>query len=79
MKTNTQRLNNVIGQVEGVKKMMENKEDCIKILTQLKAVRSAVNSVIDNIFEEQLDSCMSSLKDSDKKLIVKIRKYAKNS
>lgn len=65
--------------MEGVKKMMENKEDCIKILTQLKAVRSAVNSVIDNIFEEQLDSCMSSLKDSDKKLIVKIRKYAKNS
>jgi DNA-binding FrmR family transcriptional regulator len=79
MKTINQRLNNISGQIEGVKKMIDNNEDCIKIITQLKAVRSAVFGVMDQIVEEQFDRCLKSVNINDKKLLIKINKYVKNS
>lgn len=75
MKTLSQRLNNISGQIEGVKKMVEGKKDCVEILTQLKAIRSAVSRVMDSVIEEKFDSCMKSLKSEDKKLLIKIKDY----
>lgn len=75
MKSPIQRLNNISGQIEGVKKMISNKSDCVETLTQLKAIKSAIGSVIDNMIEEQFDTCIKSLKKEDKTLLKKIKNY----
>lgn len=79
MKTNTQRLNNIIGQIEGVKKMLVEKKDCIKVLTQLKAIRAGVSGVMNKVIEEQFDTCMSSVSKKDKDLLIKIKNYVKTN
>ena len=79
MKSIQQRLNNITGQVEGVKKMVDGGKDCLQILTQLKAIKSAIGSVMDTVVEEQFDTCMKSIKDEDKKLLIKIKDYVKSN
>ncbi len=79
MKSNTQRLNNIIGQIEGVKKMIDAKKDCLQIMTQLKAIKSGVAGVMDSLVEEQFDTCLQSLKAEDKELLIKIKKYVKSN
>lgn len=59
--------------------MVENKSDCVQVLTQLKAVKSAVGGVMDSVIEEQFDTCMKSLKKDDKGLLVKIKDYVKTN
>lgn len=75
MKTKTQRLNNVIGQIKGVQKMMESGNDCLSVLIQLKAIKSGVSKVMEEVVEEQLNTCMDSLSNKDKEIVTKIKKY----
>ncbi len=79
MKSITQRLNNITGQIEGVKKMVDNQTDCIQVLTQLKAIKSAVGSVMDSVIDEQFNTCMKSLKKEDKDLLINIKSYVKTN
>ena len=79
MKSITQRLNNITGQIEGVKKMVDRESDCLQVLTQLKAIKSAVGGVMDSVIEEQFNTCMKSLKKEDKDLLVKIKSYVKTN
>lgn len=79
MKTAKQRLNNIIGQIEGVKKMMDNEADCLKVLTQLKAIKSAVSGVMDSVIETKFDSCLVSLNKADKQLLINIKNYVKSN
>ncbi|NCB20817.1 MAG: metal-sensitive transcriptional regulator [Clostridia bacterium] len=58
MKTPEQRINNIIGQLEGVKKMMANKKDCLLVLIQMKALKSAISSLSIQILSNELDSCL---------------------
>jgi DNA-binding FrmR family transcriptional regulator len=53
------RLNRVSGQIEGVKRMIGEREYCPDILTQLRAIRAAVNSLEANILETHIDSCVT--------------------
>ncbi len=53
------RLNRIIGQLEGIKKMIEANRYCPDILTQLRAVRSAVRSVEGNILQSHLRHCVA--------------------
>lgn len=68
------RLNRAIGQMGGIKKMIEENKYCIDILTQCKAVKSAIKSIEINILERHLKSCvMNTLsqknqKDKEKKI-----------
>lgn len=39
------RLNRIEGQIRGVKRMIEEERDCESVMTQLSAVRSAVDGV----------------------------------
>jgi DNA-binding FrmR family transcriptional regulator len=79
MKSIQQRLNNINGQINGIKKMVDNKADCVQLLTQLKAAKSAINSVMDSVVEDQFDTCIKSLKENDKKLLIKIKNYVKTN
>ncbi len=60
------RLNRAIGQLEGIKKMIDEKRYCLDILNQLKAVRSAILSVEKNILSTHLEHCIAdSFKDKE--------------
>jgi len=59
MKTTDQRINNIIGQLNGIKKMLaEKKPDCFSIIIQLKAIKSAMGAVMEKIISEEFDSCL---------------------
>ncbi len=79
MKSPQDRLSIIIGQLNGIKKMMDKNEDCIKLITQLRASRSGIESVIDTIIADKFDTCMKDLKSSDKKLLINIKKYVTNN
>jgi len=79
MKSIAARLNNITGQIEGVKKMVDRQTDCLQVLTQLKAIKSAVGSVMDTVIEEQFNTCMKSLKKEDKDLLINIKSYVKTN
>ncbi len=65
MKSNEQLINNIIGQLEGVKKMMDCEKDCTATITQLKAAKSALNTVIRRHIETHLKHCVDSCGEKD--------------
>jgi len=52
------RLNRISGQVDGVKRMIEQRRYCPDILAQLRAIRAAVHAVESNILGAHLDACV---------------------
>lgn len=73
MRSNEQRINILIGQLEGVKKMLQKKNSsCLDSVTQLKAVRSSVASLMDKILEEEFETCLSKESSNSKEKIKKI-------
>ena len=48
------RLKRSEGQLRGIQKMMEEERDCIDIITQLTAVRSSVDRIIELMITENL-------------------------
>lgn len=52
------RLKRVEGQVRGVIKMIEDERYCIDILTQIKAIKSALSSVENKIIDQHLTHCV---------------------
>lgn len=51
-------LNRAVGQLEAVKRMIDDGKYCPDILTQLRAARSAIKSVEANILEAHLQGCV---------------------
>lgn len=52
------RLKRIEGQLRGVRQMMEKGNDCRDVVTQLSAVRSAVDRTIGVIVSENLEQCV---------------------
>lgn len=52
------RLNRAIGQLEGIKRMIAEGEYCVDIMTQLRAVRSAIKSIELGVLETHMRSCL---------------------
>ena len=72
------RLKRSEGQLRGIQKMIEEERDCIDIITQLSAVRSSVDRVIELLITENLMECINNpLKNSieQKEKIEKAIKY----
>jgi len=69
----TSNLNRAIGQLEGIKKMIGDNRYCIDILTQCKAVKSAIKSIERNILERHLSSCVVKAFEDDKDKEIKIK------
>ncbi len=69
---NIPRLNRIAGQIEGVKKMIEDGRYCPEIIIQLRAVRSALKAVESNILHKHLQHCVAqsfaSKKDKEQKI-----------
>ncbi len=54
------RLNRIEGQVKGIKKMIEERRYCVDILTQLKAVGSALKKVEHAVLKDHVHGCLKS-------------------
>ncbi len=54
-----QRINRMIGQLNGVKKMIDNGVYCPEILIQTKAVSSALRSLETALLEGHLNHCVT--------------------
>lgn len=54
------RLKRIEGQVRGLQDMIGSQRYCVDILTQMKAVRSALNSVEEQIIESHLNHCVQN-------------------
>ena len=52
------RLARAIGHLEAVKRMVDREEDCAEILTQLAAVRSAINNAGKVLLMDHLNHCI---------------------
>ncbi|KKB38068.1 metal-sensitive transcriptional regulator [Bacillus thermotolerans] len=57
------RVKRIEGQLRGVLRMMEEEKDCKEVITQLSAVRSAVDRTIGVVVSSNLVECV---KDADK-------------
>ena len=53
------RLKRSEGQLRGIQKMMEEDRDCVDIITQLTAVRSSVERIIELMITENLTTCIN--------------------
>ena len=53
------RLKRSEGQLRGIQKRMEQERDCVDIITQLTAVRSSVDRIIELMITENLTSCIN--------------------
>ena len=53
------RLNRIEGHVRGIKRMLDDKEDCESILIQASAVKAAMNQVIVKLLEGHMETCVA--------------------
>lgn len=54
----TNRLRRVEGQIRGLVKMMERDQSCRDVVTQMSAVRNAVDKTIGLVVSENLQQCL---------------------
>ena len=54
------RLNRIVGQVRGVAGMIEQDRYCVDVLTQIAAVRSALDAVAMQLLEDHVHGCVQS-------------------
>lgn len=54
------RLRRIEGQVKGIQKMIEEDKSCVEILTQVAAIRSAINKAGSLILEKHSMSCIEN-------------------
>jgi DNA-binding FrmR family transcriptional regulator len=78
-----QRLNRVEGQVRGVARMIDDNRYCIDILTQISALRSALDAVALQLLEDHTRGCVkTALRSGDEsvveELMTVIQRFAKN-
>ena len=52
------RLARSVGHLESVKRMVENGEDCSKVLIQLSAVKAEINNAGKEILKEHISHCI---------------------
>ena len=56
----THRINRIVGQVNGIQKMINDDRYCVDILNQIAAVRSALDKLGVQMLTGHLESCVLS-------------------
>lgn len=54
-----QRLNRIAGQVDGLRRMIDDDRYCIDVITQIAAVRAALGRVEDEVLKDHVEHCVS--------------------
>lgn len=73
-KDTTQLINNVIGQLNGIKRMLDEDKDCVAVLAQMKASKSAISSIMDKYIQVNAESCVGDLSGENKATLSKLIK-----
>lgn len=69
------RLSKAIGHLNSIKRMVEDGRDCSEVLTQLAAVKSAINNTGQVILKDHLEHCIvDAVKDGDMSSIDELNK-----
>ena len=55
----TKRLHRIEGQVRGIERMVEDDRYCIDILTQVAAVKTALESLAFEVLDEHVNHCVA--------------------
>ena len=82
-KTVQKRINRIVGQLNGIKSMLDSDSDCYKILQQMSAAKGALNSLVQKHLEEHiaehvvLESDDLKRKKAGEDLVNLIRSYLK--
>lgn len=73
------RLNRISGQIEGIKKMIEEERYCVDILMQIKAARAAMKTVELNVLERHMAMCLNKacLSNDSNEVATKIAELSK--
>lgn len=58
------RLSRIEGHVRGIGRMLEEHQDCERILVQTAAVKAALNQVIIKLMEGHLEMCVAEIADT---------------
>lgn len=66
-------LNRISGQINGIKKMIENGRYCVDILTQLKAVKAAIHKVEQEVLKSHMQHCLTNAVESKNELAVQAK------
>jgi DNA-binding FrmR family transcriptional regulator len=53
------RLKRIAGQVEGLRKMIDDDRYCVDLLTQVAAIRSALDAVGVQLLSDHVETCVS--------------------
>ncbi|HGC5940485.1 TPA: metal-sensitive transcriptional regulator [Legionella pneumophila] len=53
------RINRAVGQLQGIKRMIEKEQYCVDILSQLRAVRNAIKSIELSVLETHIIGCIA--------------------
>lgn len=61
------RMSRIEGQVRGVARMIENDKYCIDILTQVSAVKSALDAVALGLLEDHMGHCVMNADSPEEK------------
>lgn len=61
------RLNRIEGQVKGIKRMVDEENSCVDLLTQIAAVRAAINKVGGLILDQYANDCIQRSFESESK------------
>lgn len=78
------RINRVVGQLGGVKKMIEENRYCIDILQQTSAITSAIQALEKSILKKHFEHCVrgafsaSSKQDAEEKIEELLKIFARN-
>lgn len=54
----TNRLSRIIGQLQAIKRMTEEKRECGEVLIQISAARSALDSAAKIILQNHINTCI---------------------
>ena len=71
------RLKRIEGQMRGLQRMVEDGRQCGDILTQLLAVRSSLDQVALQVFNEQIDHCLSPQGTADEDTRLRLQESVK--
>lgn len=64
------RLRRAEGQIRGVERMLEEQRPCEDVVTQLLAVRSAIDETVRVLLTERVTECMRTLEPDDARAAV---------
>jgi len=66
------RLKKVIGQISGIIKMIDQKQNCEDIIVQFQAVKAALDSAFSNALNMNLEECLKKKDSKNIKNILKL-------